>query len=137
MKTSGEYTGQVLPVDYHCQYILCQCPAVTFWVVRVRAGPAGFYIGIVGFWSRLRYLSMLKKRVTVRSWRGLFFDFSVFSRYFGISWFFPIGKYRDLGKILKKTENHSSLRSILRVQEGDLGVRAMPETCAAGRQKNR
>ena len=41
--------------------------------------------------------------------------FSVFSRYFGISWFFPVGKYRTFGKILKKTEKHSSLRSTKRV----------------------
>ena len=39
--------------------------------------------------------------------------FSVFSRKFGISWFFPVGKHRNFGKILKKTAKHSSLRSDL------------------------
>ena len=56
----------------------------------------------------MQYLAVL--RVDLNEGCVLVF-FSVFSRHSGISWFFPIGKYQIFGKILKKTEKHSSLRS--------------------------
>ena len=56
---------------------------------------------------------------------------SVFSRNFGICRFFPIGKYRNFGKILKKTEEHSSLRSTLRTPTRGVSLVFLSFLCVA------